>query len=495
MIRLILASALVAFLGAAEFIPAPKGDARPTAFKTVPNPVARPLPGPKEELELLAKSKLTGDVGWLVVDIETGEVLAAHRANTPFAPASVAKLPTAAFVLDRLGRDFRFETRIAMTGAVRNEVLEGDLVLMGGGDPELDTDALLPLVLQAKDQGFRRIDGAFIADPGAIQGRPTISADQPVEAAYNPGVSGLNLNFNRARVKWSKAGIRVSAKADRLDPEVPTIEVLRSAEPGQPVFQHELAETGERWQIAETALRRPGEVWLPVKDPSTYAAQVFRDLAEVYGMSLPKARVETAAGARVIAVHQGRPMHRVLRSMLRFSTNLTAEAVGMAASGTNDLVPSAAAMNTWAAGVAGFPAGDPGFQLVNHSGLTTESRLSPRRTVDLLVALAQREGGTHPRLPGQVAGLLKRHNVAVESDKLDYKRLSVVAKTGTMNFIRGLAGYVATPGERKLAFAIFSNHLELREQTRNRRHGGWLRRARALERALVRNWVRRADQG
>ncbi|MEM9045522.1 MAG: D-alanyl-D-alanine carboxypeptidase/D-alanyl-D-alanine-endopeptidase [Pseudomonadota bacterium] len=493
MIRALVAAALVMFLGAAEFIPAPQSGVRPANFKTAPIPVPRPLPGPKDELSLLAKSKVTGAVGWLVVDMATGEILSEHQADQTYAPASVAKLPTAAFALDRLGPNFQFETKIATTGAVIGEVLRGDLVLIGGGDPELDTDALLPLVLQAQEKGFRRIAGKFIADPGQIEQRPTIDQGQPVEAAYNPGVSGLNLNFNRARVKWSKKGIRVSAKAERLDPEVPSIQVFRGNAPGSPVFQHELAESGERWQIADAAMRRPGEVWLPVKDPSTYAAQVFRDLAQVYGISLPQAAVQSAPEAQIIGVYRGRPLSRVLRDMLRYSTNLTAEAVGIAASGSPDLASSSATLNDWAAGVAGFAVGDPGFQLVNHSGLTTESRLSPRLTVALLKALAAREGGTHPRLPGPIAGLLKRHNVAVDNDRLDYDRLAVVAKTGTMNFIRGLAGYVATPGGRQLAFAIYSNDLELRARLKNR-HGGWLRRARALERALIRNWVRRADQ-
>ncbi|MEM9099822.1 MAG: D-alanyl-D-alanine carboxypeptidase/D-alanyl-D-alanine-endopeptidase [Pseudomonadota bacterium] len=494
MIRSLIAGALVMLLGAADFAQVPADGVRPEIFKPVPKPVARPLPGPKDELAILAKSKVTGAVGWLVVDIETGEALAQYNADQAFAPASVAKLPTAGFALDRLGGNFQFETKIATTGPVKNEVLQGDLVLIGGGDPELDTDALLPLVLQAQERGFREIAGRFIADPGQIEQRPTIDQDQPVEAAYNPGVSGLNLNFNRARVKWSKQGIRVSAKADRLDPEVPSIEVRRGTLPGSPVFQHQMAETGERWQIADAAMRRPGEVWLPVKDPSTYAAQVFRDLAQVYGMALPKATVGPAPEAEVIAVYRGRPLKSVLRYMLKYSTNLTAEAVGIAASGAPNLPGSADAMNRWAAQVSGFAEGDPGFQLVNHSGLTVDSRVSPRRMVELLQALAARPNGSHLRLPGPIAGLLKRHNVAAENDKLDHKRLAVVAKTGTMNFIRGLAGYVATPGGRVLAFAIFSNDLELRAREKTR-HGGWMRRARALERALVRNWVRRADQG
>ena len=55
---------------------------------------------------------------------------------------------------------------------------------------------------------------------------------------------------------------------------------------------------------------------------------------------------------------------------------------------------------------------------------------------------------------GGIAGYLKPHNVAAEDFPLDYDRLAVVAKTGTMSYIRGLAGYIATPRGRTLAFAF-----------------------------------------
>jgi len=148
----------------------------------------------------------TGKVGWMVMDLDSGTVLDARDPDVPFAPASVAKLPTAIYALDRLGPDFRFETRVAATGPVRNETLEGDLILVGGGDPELDSDTLLPLVTQVKEKGFRRVRGQFLVDGSIGPRQPGIANDQPVDAAYNPAVSGLNLNFNRVRLEWDARG-------------------------------------------------------------------------------------------------------------------------------------------------------------------------------------------------------------------------------------------------------------------------------------------------
>jgi D-alanyl-D-alanine carboxypeptidase/D-alanyl-D-alanine-endopeptidase (penicillin-binding protein 4) len=155
-------------------------------------------------------------------------------------------------------------------------------------------------------------------------------------------------------------------------------------------------------------------------------------------------------------------------------------------------------MNAWAGSVAGFPLGDPEFRLVNHSGLTLDSRVSPRRMVALLAALGRRGpglSGGQGRLPGGIAGYLRPHDVSGEGVPIDFRRLEVVAKTGTMNYVRGLAGYVATPGGRRLAFAIFSNDLDRRGDGPERVDKAWMARAKAFERALIRRWVLQVDGG
>ena len=487
---LLAAGALSAALPAcaAEFKLAPQVAVPLPAAK----PVEIPLPRAQSSLDLRRGFALSGESGWLVVDLETGRVLDSHRAGQGFAPASVAKLPTALFALERLGGGHRFETTVAMTGEVAGNRLEGNLILTGSGDPELDSDALIPLVQRVRDSGVTSVSGAFVVDDSALPHSREIDPAQPAEAPYNPGISGLNLNFNRARLRWGRSGINVMAWAERTRTPARSVRAVAAAAGNARLFTHSVDGRGELWQMSQRALRRPGERWLPVKEPAQYCGETFRGLAETYGLRLDAPSRAAVSGARIVARHQSRPLAAMLRDMLKFSTNITAEAVGLAASGAESQRASAAAMNAWAAGLAGFAAGDPGFAFVNHSGLTTRSRVSPERMVAFLQALARQKGGTHPRLPGVAAGLLKRHNVASEDLALDYDRLDVVSKTGTMNFIRGLAGYVATPGGRRLAFAVFSNDLPRRGfgEGLDRR---WLGRARGFERALIRNWVLLSD--
>ncbi|MCH8952900.1 MAG: D-alanyl-D-alanine carboxypeptidase/D-alanyl-D-alanine-endopeptidase [Proteobacteria bacterium] len=472
------------------------------------SPVPPPRPDRSAQLAVAPApaQRHSGASGWIVIDLDSGEVIDQHLADTPFAPASVAKLPTTLYALDRLGPEHRFETRVAIAGELRGGTLEGDLILIGGGDPELDTDDLLVLVSQVAEHGLRRLGGRFLVDGSAGPRLAEIDSGQPVDAAYNPSLSGLNLNFNRVRLKWDARGaaqtLRVSAKANRLDPEVAGVRVVLASTPGAPMFSHALIGRAEVWRMSPSGFRGKGARWLPVRRPELYAGEVFQSLAEANGVILDPAQMGPAPeGAGVIARHQSRPLRSMLRGMLRYSTNLTAELAGLAASRAGGVEPatlaaSAAAMNAWAAEAAGFTPGDPGFRLVNHSGLSTTSRVSPRRLVELLAAMARRQAEPnkrHPRLPGGLTDLLRDYNVAARSIALDTSHLDIVAKTGTMDYVRGLAGFIATPSGRRLVFAIFSNDLERRVEGARRIDRRWMARARVFERSLIRHWVRRLE--
>ncbi|MGF1552808.1 MAG: D-alanyl-D-alanine carboxypeptidase/D-alanyl-D-alanine-endopeptidase [Paracoccaceae bacterium] len=510
---------------------APPALAEAPARAPVPAPRSADLP--PESRALLAASRVTGVTGWQVRDLDTGAVLDEWRAATPFVPASVAKLPTAAFALDRLGPEHRFETRVLATAPVIGRATSGDLVLAGGGDPELDTDALDGLASLTAAR-LDRVQGDLLADPGAYGGIAAIAPGQPPEASYNPGVAALALNFNRVRVEWPGRGAPPAtyAQAARSRPTTDAVRVETAARAVRVIEALPAdRETGaERWRLDTRALKRPGGRWLPVRAPAAYAARVFADLARGAGADLGAPRVAPGAadaGGHVVARHESAPLASILRRMLFHSTNVTAEMVGLGASAEEPLdalvartapgstvavlatgaaaapvearaaLPaSARAMTRWAAARAGFAPDDPGFHLANHSGLSIASRLSPERAVDLLIAEARLgrpvPGRVNPRRPLGVAQLLREKRVAVEGDGIDHARLGVAAKTGTMDFVRGLAGYVHTPGGRRLAFAVFSNDLDRREGAR-RGSRTWLARARSLEAGLVRAWVRMAD--
>lgn len=487
-----------------------------TACAEAPGRSPLPAPRPPSTLDsaadeaLLAKARLSGHVSWVLMDAKTGEVLEAHDADRPLPPASVAKAPTALFALDKLGPSHIFETRVVSTGEVQNGVLRGDLVLQGGGDPETDSAEILGLARRVAGAGIRKVSGRLLVDNSLLPSMPQIDDTQPDAAAYNPAVGALNLNFNRVIAEWRRVGksmdMNLEARSAGMSPEARSVRV-EITEGGSGGFRY-IGARGyepELWSVPRASLGRAGSRWLPVRNPGIYAGDVFRTLASGEGLQMP-APVEGNAPmlANVLARTQSRPLVGILQDMLKYSTNLTAETVGMAAaiaSGgrVDDLASSAASMNSWAAGFAGFPMGDPGFRLVNHSGLSPDSRLSVRRMAEMLRAAESRG---FPALEGGRAATLK--SLLPERRYLDKGepeppvKAQVLAKTGTLNFVSALAGYIEpeTTG-RGLIFAFIAADLDTRqlfvdmEEDAPPGAKGWAGRARYLQRALIRNWITR----
>ena len=351
--------------------------------------------------------------------------------------------------------------------------------------------------------------GRFLVDDTLLPTVERIDDQQPEFAAYNPAVGPLNLNYNRVFAEWRQGGggyrISVEARAENLSPptDVARVEVVEATTSGG-VFDYADGEPTATWSVARWALGGSGARWLPVRRPADYAARVFRDLAAASGVKLPP--YEPAAApvvSSVFARAEGRPLRDMIRDMLRYSTNLTAETLGLAAAharggAPEDLRDSAAVMNAWAAGFANFPPGDPGFHMVNHSGLSEASRASPRRLVEILHAADQRGfAGLQGGVASTLRGLLPERRYLDADDKEPPFHATLRAKTGTLNFVSALAGYIDTEPGTRLAFAILCADMPRREQILNKdieRPDGarpWAGRARQLQRDLIQSWVAR----
>jgi len=457
------------------------------------SPLPRPRPGQPEALEAAARdliraAGLGGTVAFALADAATGEVLAAGDPDLMQPPASTAKAITALYALDRLGPGFRFETTLVATGPVENGQIMGDLVLAGSGDPVLDSDDLGTLAGALKAAGIIGVRGRFLIWDGALPYVERIDYDQPETAGYNPTITGLNLNFNRVHFEWKKENsdyeISLRARAARFQPSV-TVSTMDIVEERLPVFTYREEGGLDRWTVARHALGNDGARWLPVRRPVAYAGEAFQSVARSHGIELGTAEraYEPPAGT-VLVRHRSPPLTDILRGMLRYSTNLTAEVAGMSASGAAGEMPvslygSAVAMNSWVA--ERFGAGET--LLVDHSGLGYGSRMTAADMVRILAA----EGNAAALRP-----ILRPFNLG-EDDRGG----SVLAKTGTHNFVSALAGYLDVDADRRLAFAIFCADTERRDaippSLRERPSGsvGYSRRARNLQRELLRLWAGR----
>ena len=131
-----------------------------------PRPVARPgVPAPVVRdaiADVVARAGLGGVVGVAVADLETGAAFDLHNSARPLPPASVGKTFSAQYALEQLGVDHRFITRIIADGSISDGILDGNLILVGGGDPTLLTDHLADAAARTKAAGLREVRCSFI---------------------------------------------------------------------------------------------------------------------------------------------------------------------------------------------------------------------------------------------------------------------------------------------------------------------------------------------
>lgn len=495
--RAMLAGA-VSTLATATFAEAPLRSLRPVArageVAEAPIPSTRPQARPDTE-SLIAQAGLGGTVGFVVADAQTGEVLEAINGDVAQPPASVTKAVTALYALEALGPDHRFETRLLADGPVVDGVLQGDLVLVGGGDPHLVTDQLAALVDQFKEAGIKEITGDFLVWGEALARVDEIDAAQLDHLGYNPSVAGLNLNFNRVHFEWKRNGadytVALDARSEKYRPAVSTVR-MQIVDRTTPIYTYADANGVDAWTVARRALGSGGSRWLPVRYPALYAGDVFKTFAQSAGIALPQPkRLNAHPKGDLLTSLQSDPLHVILRDMLRFSTNLTAEVTGLAATMARSdqkrgMRTSAFGMSRWAANRAGI---DPTF--VDHSGLGDESRISAGDMTQLLAAQNVR---------AQLQPILK--NIVMVDEKRERIRdfpAEVYAKTGTLNFVSSLSGYITTKADRTLAFSFFAADLEARargKQTADEQPAGaasYNNKAKRLQQVLLQRWGRLGD--
>lgn len=442
--------------------------------------------------KLVADAGLSGEAAFTVFDLTTGRPLEARNPTMSLPPASVAKALTALYALEVLGADHRFETRVIAAGRIENGILKGDLILAGGGDPTLQTNDLADLAARVKAAGLTAVEGRFLVWGGALSYADQIDTLQPAYVGYNPAISGLALNFNRVHFEWRRAngqwGVTMDARSDRYRPEV-AMARMRIVDRATPLFTYADAEGRDNWTVALSALGKGGSRWLPVRKPELYAGEVFQAMMRSQGVTLKAPKTtDILPQGEIIERHTSVALTTVLKDMLKYSTNLTAEMVGMSATARRlgrgeTLVNSAKAMSDWAREKLDLKA----TAMLDHSGLGDGSQTT---TGDLVRALSS------PLARMQLRPLLKTIGMRDRNYKtIPNHPLKVVAKTGTLNFVSTLAGYAALPDGSDMAFAILTGDIPRRDAlTRAQREdppGGsaWARRSRLLQQALLQRWA------
>lgn len=171
------------------------------------------------------------NVAIVVHDLDSPDPILMHGGARSLNPASVMKLVTTLATLDSFGPAHTFKTRVLLDGTLKDGILDGRLVLQGGGDPSLTVERFWLLLREIRARGVREIHGDVVLDGGYYQLDPIDPADfdQAPLRPYNAPPAALLVNFNTVSLRLAGNGAKVAAS---FDPPLETPTLVNQLTPG-----------------------------------------------------------------------------------------------------------------------------------------------------------------------------------------------------------------------------------------------------------------------
>ena len=427
---------------------------------------------PIEVEAALVRAKIPAEALSVVIQ-EAGSAssrLAWHAAQ-PSNPASVTKLVTTFAALDLLGPAWMWSTPVWLQGRLDPQgVLDGDLVIKGSGDPSLVVERIWLLLRRVQQAGVREIKGDIVLDRSAFRVADQSPADFDGKALrpYNAQPDALLLNFRSLTLAFApQAGRGIAAvnaepplAGVKVDPSVALREAaacgdwrtdlkLDAGDPSRIRFRGSLA-TGcgdKSWPLAYA-------------DPASYNARVLEALwREAGGKLVGRVRDGLAPATAPSFEFDSPPLAQVVRDINKFSNNVMAQqlflTLGLQAQGVGNEQTAREAVGAWLRGVIGARA--DGVVIDNGSGLSRDTRIS----ADAFAALLQ-SAWNSPVMPEFVAslpilgqdGTLRRAKGAAVARFAGRAHL----KTGSLQGVVAIAGYLLTPDAKRYLFVAIVNH-------------------------------------
>ena len=430
-------------------------------------------------------------VGVCVIDVETGQELAAFQSNKSLIPASSLKVLTTSAALKILGPEFRFQTELQYNGTISSDgTLNGNIFIKGFGDPTLGSNDLQEAaeieevlnnwVTAIQEAGIKTIDGYIIGDASFYETGVNVPTWlwEDLGNYYATGAWGLNIHDNRYYLSLQQKS-RLGAKPviTGMDPQIPGLQLIneiRSAEKG----------TGDQAYIFGSPFNYTrfirgtipigtGEMTIKgsIPDPPAFAAQLLMQNLEKKGVRVKRAAVsllelEQAGASSHSKIDQPRkvllkslspPLAKIIREANQKSINLYCESIlKMLGWQQRKEASTEAGVTTLLEFWSQNGISVNGLYLEDGSGLSVRNGITAQQLTTIMATVAKDKqwyDQFEPTLPlagksGTLRGLFKGSSV---SGKLR-------AKSGGMSRVRSYTGFVLGPGGRLRAFSLIANN-------------------------------------
>lgn len=410
--------------------------------------------------------------GIYVQDIASGRVLYSQNAEKVLMPASNQKLLTTATALDALGSDYRYQTTLFFDGETQGPVLQGDLILEGAGDPtfgSIEADGGDPLRAWARrlaEMGVQRIEGRLIGDDDTFSDRPYAEGWDidylTHQSSRALGVSASGLSYNDNVVE-----IQITATSPGEAPRItmrPTnyLDIrnqLTTSSRRRGISVDTDRNIGTETIILSGSVPRSyrGTIVMPVTNPTTFALHSFKQYLQEAGIQVDAPVVDIDEleqqpqyeDARPLFVHLSPPLAEIIALTNKESNNYYAEQL-FRTFGWGGTAEGAERRTKALLSRAGVDT--DGLSIRDGSGLSRKDMVTPQALGQLLAYMYRHEAAG--------AFLASLPEGGERESTLQY-RLSgtpVQAKTGSLEYVRALSGYIDPGTAHPLAFVIFANN-------------------------------------
>ncbi len=416
-------------------------------------------------------------IGIYIEDAATGDNLGSFNPQLSLVPASTLKLVTTATALEIMGVDYRFSTKLAFNGIIRNDSLLGDLIIIGGGDPALGSRYFKAHYLadhflkswtdSLSSYHIRHISGNIITDA-------TIYDDQTIPDTwiwedmgnyFGAGVSGLSVYDNSCEIHlWSPSPAGKPTRITSIDPAVPGLtfdnRVLSSDDQrdlayiyGSPLDFHRVIRGSVPKGKQDFVIRAS------IPNPAQLLAWQLKTRIEAQGITIG-GQIKEATGKItdqvILATTYSPPLIDLIRVTNHESVNLFAE----------HLLKHLAYLKT---GVGSVKEGIPfvtdfwknrgidahGFFMCDGSGLSRFNALTAEQMVGILAYMKNKSRYSElffNSIPAVPDGTLYQFNAQ------NFPGKSLRAKSGSMTRVRCYAGLLRTASGREILFDISLNN-------------------------------------
>jgi len=403
-------------------------------------------------------------LGVQLVSLDDGTVVFSKDADALMNPASNVKLVTAAASLARLGPEYRFDTEFLVEPGPTDRVRT--LWVRGKGDPSITTERLHAIASDLAHLGLREVGDLVLDDTWFDAERLAPGFEQEIsDRAYTAPTGALSLNANAVGIY-----LRASAPGGRavveLEPPSDYFEVVNQAAGASSRARR--ASVASQWTGSAQRITVRGTVpvsgewavWKRIDNPPLYFGSTFRKVLEMHGIHV-RGKVKLGVvpeRARLLYVAQSETFDLVLKRMNKFSSNFVAEqllkTLGAEVKGAPGTTANGVAVaEEFLEREVGIPRGS--YILRNGSGLNDTNRFTPRQLAQLLKVMWDR----FPLAPEYLSSV----GIAGKDGTLRYRfegseavgRLR--AKTGTLENVSALSGYVQSVGGERFAFSVIVN--------------------------------------